>query len=86
MNRFDRLLALLLEKADPELPEEKIGEAVNAAAGAAAKVVAEGLASGVTQCSSPRGAPGRIRGADSGSLGPGSRRPVRAPAGRCRVG
>lgn len=26
MNRFDRLLARLLKKADPDLPEEKIGK------------------------------------------------------------
>ncbi len=43
MNRFDKLLARLLQKADPDLPDEKISEAVNAAAQAAGEILADEL-------------------------------------------
>jgi hypothetical protein len=43
MNRFDRILARLLQKADPDLDDERLDKAVNAAAEAAGKLLADEL-------------------------------------------
>lgn len=43
MNRFDKVLARLLQKGDPDLDDERLGKAVNAAAQAAGKLIAEEL-------------------------------------------